>query len=485
MTTSVAERVAQIRSGPAGDKVAAFFDYDGTLIRGYSAATHVQESLRRRELGPGQLMTGLRTALLGICSERDFAAALDSMAPAITGRTTAELDELGSRLFRDQIARVFRHDLWPVLAAHREMGHLVVVASSATPFQVEPAAREVDADAVLCTRLEVVDGRYTGRTEGRPLWGPGKAAAVRRLARERGVVLAESYAYSDGDEDVPFLQSVGHPAAVSPGRRLRQEAAAHGWTVFDLAAPRRPPVPVTVARTAAYYASVSGALAAGTVAAALRRQPALVTGHVLPLGNELGLRLAGLDVDVVSGKEHLTEARPCVFVFNHQSKLDGQILLSLLGGRQLAGVAKAEIGRVPGIGRFLTGAGVVYVERSDSARARAAVEPLVAKLRDERVSVVLAPEGTRMATPRLGPFKTGAFHLAMQAGVPVVPVVIRNAAELQWRGGVLLNPGTIEVAVLPPVDSAGWRPETVRAHAAEVRDMFVTTLADWPGRNDG
>ena len=89
----------------------------------------------------------------------------------------------------------------------------------------------------------------------------------------------------------------------------------------------------------------------------------------------------------------------------------------------------------------------------------------------------LCPPGTMLYHP--DPHFEGAFHTAMQAGVPVVPIVIRNAGELMWRDAQLMHPGTIEVRVLPPVATSEWEPATVAAHAEEVRDMFVHTLANW------
>ena len=139
---------------------------------------------------------------------------------------------------------------------------------------------------------------------------------------------------------------------------------------------------------------------------------------------------------------------------------------------------------MPGFGQFFRLAGVAFVDRASSAKAQAALAPAVDKLREEGLSLVMAPEGTRSATPRLGPFKKGAFHIAMQAQVPVVPIVMRNVGELMWRGSQTLRPGTIEVCVLPPVDTSEWRRETVADHAAEVRDMFVETLDNWPTEPD-
>ena len=92
----------------------------------------------------------------------------------------------------------------------------------------------------------------------------------------------------------------------------------------------------------------------------------------------------------------------------------------------------------------------------------------------------MAPEGTRSATPRLGPFKKGAFHVAMQAGVPLVPVVIRNAGELMPSHGVLISSGTLDVTVLPPVPTEGWQPGDIDHEVHRVREMYLDTLAHWP-----
>ncbi|WP_230316203.1 1-acyl-sn-glycerol-3-phosphate acyltransferase [Conexibacter sp. W3-3-2] len=201
-----------------------------------------------------------------------------------------------------------------------------------------------------------------------------------------------------------------------------------------------------------------------------------ITGGV---GSDLGLSIAGIDVDVVRGHEHLWSARPCVFVFNHQSKLDPILVMKLLRGG-FTGVAKKEAKNVPGFGQLFQLAGVAFVERGNTEQAKAAMQPAVDKVREEGVSLVIAPEGTRSATPRLGRFKKGPFHIAMQAEVPMVPIVIRNAGEVMWRGAQMLRPGTVEIVVLPPVDTSAWAVETIDDHVEEVRGMFVETLEDWP-----
>jgi putative phosphoserine phosphatase/1-acylglycerol-3-phosphate O-acyltransferase len=143
---------------------------------------------------------------------------------------------------------------------------------------------------------------------------------------------------------------------------------------------------------------------------------------------------------------------------------------------RFTGVAKAEAKHIPGFGQVFQLAGVAFVERGDTKQARDVLEPVVAKIRDEGLSVIIAPEGTRSVTPRLGRFKKGAFHIAMQAGVPVVPIVIRNGGEVQWRGSKVFKPARVEVVVLPPIPTQDWIPEELDDRVAEIRSAMEELL---------
>ena len=104
------------------------------------------------------------------------------------------------------------------------------------------------------------------------------------------------------------------------------------------------------------------------------------------------------------------------------------------------------------------------------------MSPLVEVMKKEGKSVVLAPEGTRAVSPKMAPFKKGAFHLAIQAGVPMVPIVIHNAGDVAPKGDFVFRPATVDVEVLPPVDTSTWKAETVNEHVREVRNMFARVL---------
>ena len=96
--------------------------------------------------------------------------------------------------------------------------------------------------------------------------------------------------------------------------------------------------------------------------------------------------------------------------------------------------------------------------------------------------MAIAPEGTRSSTSRLGRFKKGAFHLAMRARVPVVPIVFVNALDALPRQGVVIRRATVRVVVHPPISTDDWTAESLDEHAAAVRELFVETLDEHGNR---
>jgi putative phosphoserine phosphatase/1-acylglycerol-3-phosphate O-acyltransferase len=92
----------------------------------------------------------------------------------------------------------------------------------------------------------------------------------------------------------------------------------------------------------------------------------------------------------------------------------------------------------------------------------------------------MAPEGTRLDTTGVGPFKKGPFRLAMAAGIPIVPIVIRNAELVAARNSTVINPGTVDIAVFPPISVQDWTLDTLPERIADVRQLYLDTLANWP-----
>ena len=176
------------------------------------------------------------------------------------------------------------------------------------------------------------------------------------------------------------------------------------------------------------------------------------------------------------GREHLSSDRPAVFIFNHQSNLD-PLVVGALVRRDFTATGKQEVRRDPAGALVAKVLDAALLDRANPERAKQQINVLVERLHGGE-SVMVAPEGTRR--PELGEFKHGAFHIAMQAGVPVVPIVLRNTGELMGRGSMLIHPGVVDVCVLDPVKTDGWSRETLAARVNEVRDRFAVTLANWP-----
>ena len=124
----------------------------------------------------------------------------------------------------------------------------------------------------------------------------------------------------------------------------------------------------------------------------------------------------------------------------------------------------------------------VFIDRANRAVARSTFDNAAATMKASRQSVFIFPEGTRSYAeePTLLPFKKGAFHMAIQAGVPIVPVVMRNAGELLAPRAKVVRPGTIDVAVLEPIDTSDWTADDLNTIVPGVRQLFVDTLEKWP-----
>jgi putative phosphoserine phosphatase/1-acylglycerol-3-phosphate O-acyltransferase len=471
------ELVEEVERSPGGPSVGAFFDFDGTLIYGFSVLALQAARLRRRDVSPQEVANALVTGIGLVLGQADYDAVVSILGRAWRGRSADEIDELGRKLFKQKLAGRVYPEARALVAAHQRQGHTVVLASSALSFQVEAVAADLDIEHVLCTRFEVVDGRLTGQLAGEHLWGAGKRRAVEQLAKELDVDLGASYAYADGSEDAELLDLVGNPRATNPTRGLERKAQERGWPVHRFVK-RRGPTPDLAVRHVAAVGGFLTATATGIGLGIVNRSKADAVNTMISVGGDLALGIAGIHLHVI-GEEHVWSDRPAVFLFNHQSSIDPVLLMALLR-RDVTAVAKKELASNPIVRLAGALADAVFIDRANREGAIDAMRPLVEEALLRGKSLAVAPEGTRSGTGRLGPFKKGAFRLAMAGGVPVVPIVFRNANDVWPLGTQFMRPGTVDVVVHPPIPTDGWTDETIDTHIAEVRGIYLDTLANWP-----
>jgi len=461
-----------VEESPAGPAVGAFFDVDGTLIAGFSAVAFLRDRLLSGRMSPRDVADTVLNSVGFQLGRVGFSGLIAATAGWLRGVPEKELEELAERIFARTIAAAIYPESRTLVQAHRRRGHTLALVSSATRYQVEPLARELGIPHVLCTRLEVENGRLTGRHVWPTCYGGGKALAARALAREHGIELRQSYFYTDSDEDLPLLEIVGRARPTNPSRRLAAIARRRGWPVHRFTGRGRPSLGEIV-RSSLAIASIIPAFGIGAIPGLLNRSRRDMVNLAITAWGELGTALAGVRLEV-RGEEHLWSHRPAVFIFNHQSAVDALLICKLLR-RDIVAVAKQEVRRNLLFGPTFAFAGTVFIDRSDRQRAIDALRPAITALR-QGTSLVIAPEGTRSATLRLGPFKKGAFHMAMGARVPIVPIVFRNSLDALPKHGLVIRPATVEVVVHPPIPTDDWTPDTLEQRVAEVRALFVDTL---------
>jgi len=463
-----------IEASPRGPAIAAIFDFDGTIIAGYSATAFIREQVRRGDLSPQELIQLVRAMSSFGLGSLGFSAMMAVNAQFMRGIEEQAYREVGEKLYYKQIARLIYPESRALVEAHLARGHTVAIISSATPYQVEPAAADLGIDHVLCTHLEVSNGTFTGAVVSPTCFGQGKVDAAEALAAETGADLDQSFFYSDSQDDLLLLERVGKPRALNPSSKLESIAHDRRWPVARFGSRGRPTLNQFI-RSVAATSSLVTSFIAGLPIYALTGSKRESLNFSFSLFADTASALIGMNLNV-TGEENLWAQRPAVFIFNHQSKADVIIVAKLLR-KDIAGVGKQEIKKeTPILGKVLEIGGVVFIDRANASSAIDAMAPLVDAMRKEGRSVVLAPEGTRTVSPRMAPFKKGAFHLAMQAGVPIVPIVIRNAGDVAPRGDFVFRPATVDVQVLPPVDTSNWSVANLDEHVREVRNMFARAL---------
>ncbi len=172
------------------------------------------------------------------------------------------------------------------------------------------------------------------------------------------------------------------------------------------------------------------------------------------VGARAWLLLSGAKVRVV-GRERLDPKRSYVFVANHRSFLDTATLFAHLG-RRIGMIAKKEVLKVPILGYGMGYVNILAIDRSNRTRAIETMKAATDRLR-RGISFGVFVEGTRARPRGLLPFKKGAFYMAAEAGAAVVPVAIKNTDELMGKGTGRARPGTIEMVLLPPVETEGLK----------------------------
>jgi len=173
----------------------------------------------------------------------------------------------------------------------------------------------------------------------------------------------------------------------------------------------------------------------------------------------------------VRGAEKLDPSCSYIYMPNHQSNADIPLLLGRLPV-QFRWLAKAELFKVPIFGRAMRGVGYISIDRSNRKSSFESLERAARTIRSG-TSVLIFPEGTRSRDGRILPFKKGGFVLAVDAGVPIVPIIIRGTRDIISKGHFMIRPAPVTMEILDPVETADYTRKTKDALLARIRSILI------------
>ncbi|KAJ1926254.1 1-acylglycerol-3-phosphate O-acyltransferase [Tieghemiomyces parasiticus] len=186
----------------------------------------------------------------------------------------------------------------------------------------------------------------------------------------------------------------------------------------------------------------------------------------------------GVRTEIIGAENFPNMDQPCVYVLNHQSSLD---LIALGAFMPANGVitAKRSLKFYPFLGQFMMLANNIFINRGNRSEAIKVFKDAVDTIHAKKLSVVIFPEGTRgRQVQAMLPFKKGAFHMAVQAGIPVVPVVFSNFHSFYCKKEFRFESGLIKIKVLNPIPTKNLTTDDVEKLAIDTREVMVEALEE-------
>jgi len=224
---------------PPRRRAGAFFDMDKTLIAENSGTLYMKYRYQRGEITNWELLAGLGAYLQYKAGLLDIRAWTRNMMVQFKGQAERTLTREANRWFREMVTQTIYPEAEQLVKQHLAEGHLVAIVSGATRFVVRPLAERLGIKHYLYTRLEVEQGRFTGRVIEPICFEEGKIYWMQQLIEEQGIDLAKSWFYTDSITDVPLLNLVGHPVVTNPDPFLYREAVRRCWPVRFFTPPER------------------------------------------------------------------------------------------------------------------------------------------------------------------------------------------------------------------------------------------------------
>ncbi len=213
-------------------KYIAAFDLDKTILEVNSSILVVKDSLKKGFLGKRDLLRAVFYSLVYQFDLQDPNKIIAKMMKWLKGLKEAQVEELIHQHTIPELYNRFRPEVLEAIEEHRSNGARLLLLSSAMPYLCEPIASHLKLDDVLCSRLESVNGVFTGKSNRKLVFGKEKAVRMKEYCDAHNFDLDSAWYYGDAFTDRFILNAVGHPVCVKPEYKLRSMARRKGWNII-------------------------------------------------------------------------------------------------------------------------------------------------------------------------------------------------------------------------------------------------------------
>ncbi len=208
------------------------FDLDKTILAVNSSRTIVQASRRTGMMVQRDFLHAILYAIIYKFDLQDPNKIITAMTKWLRGIREDKLIEMMNLHVVPEVLKTIRPEIREAISMHRENNARIIMLSSAMPYICSPVADHLDLDEVVCSKLEVQDGKMTGKPVGKLVFGKEKAIRMEKYCEENNFSIATSWYYGDAFTDRFVLQSVGNPVCVKPEIKLGIMARRRGWKVI-------------------------------------------------------------------------------------------------------------------------------------------------------------------------------------------------------------------------------------------------------------
>jgi len=211
----------------------AFFDLDKTIIRVNSGEYMVRQAYRSGLMSTKDVFKGIYFAIMYKLGLKETMRIIEDMAAWISGISEQTIIQLTKHVFDKFLVHSIRPEMYKEIDFHKRNNAEVVILSAAMPAICTLFANHLNIERFICSDLQIMNGKYTGKPNGSFCFGDEKRIRLEQFCRDNDYSLDSAYCYSDEFSDFTALNVVGHPHCINPDRKLRKIALENKWPIFD------------------------------------------------------------------------------------------------------------------------------------------------------------------------------------------------------------------------------------------------------------